>query len=507
MGDIVRSFVLFLLLIVVSGIVHGQTYTPNDMFKAAHVDQTTQVPPEKRVVVRYLDFHAYPDNERDQAIRAMKFALNSTSLKTNFVTPVMIHNNTIMRIDLEDLGWDKKSRQDKLTILEKFGVKFDLDNTEKKRIFLDIWETFVLADKFFAVSTPDAKGNVQRGWLDPIIEAEARNISYSSKFILRADWLISRLLLEKQFGGFYSDLLFFPAKEADLYKAFGANIDFVDSNNQLRQGGAVLKSIVALNNRELQLIPSYFGFDEKFIWRTFDINKAGEENKSVIQAFGGTVKHDGREIIGSLPNGLHWYYLADAAGNQVAEVPPDIAQDKRQGPINVRERRVINAYKCISCHGEANGTYPFQDVVLKAIKNPDIALTVISKDKDKALAIKQVLEEYYNSKLGKTIVRQQESYSARVKECNGLESSENSEALVDFIERYIYETVGPQQAANEMGVTLDEAKLYWKNSGNAVASFLLTGEEVPRADWENAFRDVMRSIVYPWENANVKVVK
>lgn len=502
-----RTFTLFLLLALTGGLVQGQTFTPNDMYVAASIDQTTNVPPEKHVVVRYLDFHVYPDSERESAIKSMTFALNSTSLKTNFFTPVMLNNKTLMRIDLKELGWDKSSRADKLAILEKFGVKFKLDNAEKKRIFLDVWETFAQADKFFAVTTPDAKGYIHRGWLDPVLEDRVRTISQSSKLVLRADWLLPRLLLEKKFGGFYSDLLMFPATEGDLYKSFGTNVDFVDSNNQLKQGGAVLRSIVALNNRELQLIPSYFGFDEKFIWRTFDFNQVGKAETSVIQSFGGTAKHNGREIIGSLPNGLHWYYLADAVGNQVADVPPDIAQDKRQGPINVRERRVINAYKCISCHGEASGTYPFQDVVLKAIKNPNIALTVINKDKDKAEATKELLEEYYNSKLGKAVARQQESYSARVKDCNGMTSSENSQVLVDYIETYTYENVSQQQAANEMGVNLDVAKEYWKNSGNGVASFLLSGEEVPRADWESAFSDVMQSIVYPWETAHVKVVK
>lgn len=474
------------------------------MFKAAAQDLTTRVPPEKRIVTRYLDFHAYSADELETAIKAMVFALNSTSLKTNLVAPVMFHDKLLMRIDLTDLGWDQASRLTKFATLEKFNVQFKFASEEKKRVFIDVWESFVQADKFFAVTYTNPKGDTLRGWLDPEIEVAARNLTQSSKFLLRADWLLPRLLLEKKFGGFYSDLLFFPTKEEDLYKAFGTNIAFVDANNQLKQGGAVLSSIVALNNRELQLIPSYFGFDEKFIWRTFDFNQSGKENKSVIQSFGGTVKHDGREIIGSLPNGLHWYYLADAEGNQVADVPPDIAQDKRQGPINVRERRVINAYKCISCHGEANGTFPFQDVVLKAIKNPDIALTIISKDKDKANDIKQLLEEYYNSKLGKTIARQQDSYVSRVKECNGLSSSENSDALVDLIEAYTYDNVTPQKAALEMGVTLDVAKEYWKNSGNAVASFLYAGEPVPRNDWENAFADTMRAVVYPWESVKVK---
>lgn len=501
-----RSLVLCLYLFIVCGLVMAQeapvtTLTPNDMFKAAAKDLTERVAPEKRLVTRYLDIHAVPDDEKEAFIKRLVFAINSTSLRTEFYNPILLNNNTLMRLDLEDLGWDKKSRQDKLNILERFGVKFEFKDETAKALFVDIWERFTQFDKFFRVTATDAKGNVSRGWLDPVIEAATRQVTFSRSFILHGDWLLPRLLLERKFGGFYSDILFFPPKEQDLYKAFGVNTDFIDANNQLKQGGAVLRSIVALNNRELQLIPSPFGFDEKFIWRTFDINKAGDADKSVIQTFAGTMKHDGREIIGSLPNGLHWYYLADGQGTQVADVPPDIAQDRRQGPLNIRERRVLNAYKCISCHGEAKGTYPFQDVVLKAIKNPEIALTIISKNPEQASVTKQALEEYYNSKLGRTIARQQQSYQERVKECNGLDSAENSEVLVNYVEDYIYDNVSPERAAREMGVDINTARSMWKLAGNPIAAFLLSGEEVSRTDWENAFGDVMRSVVpYPWEN-------
>jgi hypothetical protein len=502
----VRSLVLCFVMLLMGGLAQGQnlTYTPDDVYKVGIKDLTTRVPPEKRPYVRYLDFHVFSDvpaqgerySDRDVAINAMVFELNSTTFKTDFVRPVMIANRTLMRIDLQDLKWDKVYRAERIAKLAKIGVKFaDAEKPE----FIDIWESFARADVFFAIDYTDKYGKFLRGWLDPVVEAEARNLTHSSKFILRADWLIPRLLVERKFRGFYSDIMLFPNKEADLYKAMGADFDFF-GDNLLKSGGAILgNSIVAQNNRELQLVPGAFGYDERFIWLTFDFNETGKENKSVIHSLAGTAKHDGREIIGSLPNGLHWYYLSAGDGNQVADVPPDIAQDKRQGPLAIRDRRVINAYKCISCHGEANGTYPFKDVIFQSMQNEKMAAFVVSKDKDKAALTKEALEEYYNSRLGKAIARQQKSYVERVKACNGLESPENSEQLVLLIESYTFDAVSPERAAAEMGVPLSTAKVYWKRAGNPIATFLYGGESVPRGDWEAAFADVMRAIPNPWE--------
>jgi len=478
--------------------IAGQT--PDDVYKQAALDLAEKVSPGKRRVTRYLSLHAVPENQRAEFTRILTFALNSTSFRGQFAKPLPIAGTPLLRIDLEALGWDRDSRIARRSRLEQSGVKFAFKDVAAENKFLDPWEEFAAADVYFKVTQVTA-GIPSRGWIDPVVEEVTRKLSNSSNLLLRADWLLPKLLTEKEQGGYYSALLMFPPNETDLYKLFGVDIAFVDRENQLKQGGAVLESVVALHNRELQQIPSLFGYDERFIWRTFDFAVDDVGDKSVLESFAGTVKHDGREIIGSLPNGLHWYYLADAVGKQVAVVPQAIALDMRTDNFGaIKDRNVINAYKCISCHGPVSGTYPFDDVVGKAIVTPEIALAVIAKDKKKVADRQQAIEEYYLSDLGKKISRQQESYGARVKACNGVEPGPNSEQLISWIDRYVWGLVSLEQAAREMGRDVPAAVGILRASGNPQLIVLSAGQPIRRAAFEKAWVDAMRAVVYPWES-------
>lgn len=479
--------------------------TPDALYKTAALDLAERTSPDKRRVTRYLSLHAVPENQRAEFTRILTFALNSASFRGQFAKPLPVDGTPLLRVDLESLGWDRDSRIARRARLVQSGVTFAFKDAVAENQFLDPWEAFAVADPYWKVTQVDAKGYPSRGWLDPVVEEATRKLSNSANLLLRADWLLPKLLTEKEQGGFYSALLMFPADETSLYKLFGIDIALVDRENQLKQGGAVLESVVALHNRELQQIPSLFGYDERFIWRTFDFAVDDVGNKSVLEAFAGTVKHDGREIIGSLPNGLHWYYLADAAGKQVAVVPQAIALDMRTDNFGaIKDRNVINAYKCISCHGPVSGTYPFDDVVGKAIVTPEIALAVIAKDKKKVADRKQAIEEYYLSDLGKKIARQQESYGERVKACNGVEPGPNSEQLVAWIDRYIWGLVNLEQASREMGYDQAAAVDILRKSGNPQLIVLSAGQPIRRAAFEKAWADAMRAIVYPWESSKAK---
>jgi hypothetical protein len=119
-----------------------------------------------------------------------------------------------------------------------------------------------------------------------------------------------------------------PPTEKDLYKRF-TDLKTIDREN-LKRGAVTVESIVALGNvREVQEIPGLFGYDVRFVWRTFDFihdAEAPRPPQDPYETLGGTARHDGREIIGTLPNGLHWYYLCDGGtgkddGKQVNVVP------------------------------------------------------------------------------------------------------------------------------------------------------------------------------------------
>jgi hypothetical protein len=110
-------------------------------------------------------------------------------------------------------------------------------------------------------------------------------------------------------------------------------------------------------------LPSPFGLDERFLWRSLDMDSdVGEQ--SVLENYLGTVKFKGGEHIWSLRNGLHAYFIMNDQRQQVAEVPVSIAQDHE----NPHDARVIVPYKCVSCHMPKGGIRHFDDVISRITK-------------------------------------------------------------------------------------------------------------------------------------------
>jgi hypothetical protein len=489
--------------------------TPDGVYKLAALDLAERVPPEKRRVTRYLSLHAVPPAERPKFLQSLVFALNSTSFRSQLAKPLVLGDDRLLvRVDLEALGWDRESRAARRARLKLSGVDFKLSG-EAERLFDDVWESFVAKDPYWKVSQEQG-GKFVRGWLDPVVEEATRNLGQSASFILSAQWLLPRLLVEEAQGGFYSTLLMFPPDEADFYKGFGIDIKLVDRDPQLKVGGAVLQSVVALHNRELQLIPNPYGYDVKFFWRTFDVLNDAERRKNVLETYGGQIQHDGRETIFSLPNGLHGYQLYDAKGKQVSVVPQAIALDMRRDAPN-RDRNVLNAIACISCHGPVAGTQPFVDVVRASVLDPAVKLIAESNDKRKLADFTASLEDYYRlaekGGIERDVVMQQESYARRVEAINDLDPGTNSERLVGWYDRYVWDLVTPEQAAREMGLAPERARAVWKAyarpkpgpvAGDRLVSqlaVLSAGHPIRRAAWERAFADAMRSQVHPWEKS------
>jgi hypothetical protein len=297
--------------------------TPDAAFAAALDDLLARVPPARRYHTRYLSLAAVPAADRPDFIKAITFTLNSLSFRTTLYKPLEIPGG-LLRIDLTGLEWDREARARRLNLLEKQGVKFP----DRKKLE-DVWELIAAADPYYFANQDQGKGQLFRGWIDPLAEQKLREVSYSSKAVLRADWLLAKLWVEKKFGGFYSRVLLLPATENELYKVLAVDIARVDSEVKLKRGAAVVDSdAVARFNREVQLVPGAFG-EVPFVWRTLDFSNEDSDDRDVTRTFAGKAKHDGREIIFSLPNGLHGYYLADGKGNQAAVVPQDIALDRR----------------------------------------------------------------------------------------------------------------------------------------------------------------------------------
>lgn len=466
--------------------------TPNDVHRLALADLVEIAKVDSRAAqrTRYLDVHTIDAGYRARFIQALAFALNSTSWRSTIFRPAVV-GESLVRIDLDGLGWDRHTRDIRLAQLEKPGVRFA--NKDRLR---DPWELIAAKVPHFRACT-----SYRRGWIDPRDDLAARTLSQSSLFIARADWLLPRLMMEKENDGFYSDLLLLPDSESDLYKLLSIDIGRFDSEDGFRRGTFLVNgrdSYVALHNRELQHIRSPVGQDVGYLWRTFDVARDDDQRKRVLNAFTGSLALDGREIIFTLPNGLQGYRLSNNKGNRVSEVPSNIAQDKRTSPQ--RERRVLNSYKCVDCHGRQDGIVDPQDQARDLmVRIADLGLIVNDYDLRKSAERKRSIEEYYLAEMGPLVDGQRASYARVLQRVNGLSGSENAEALVRGVEDYLYNEVTLDRASVELGAPKPEAvrrlsRIYGE------AAVLAVDRPIPRSAWDQIFGDVMLSERYPWDH-------
>lgn len=264
----------------------GQLATPDAVTRLAFLDVHDATPAEDRRYTRYLSVHAAPSGDRPVLRKVVTYAANATSFRSGFGTPKPV-GDLLLKLDLRDYGWDYPARSKRLRELERRGADFRFKDVEARRLFLDPWEALGRLDPYFEANHYDAAGHLVIGWIDPAVTNAIRQETYSRKPVLRADWVIGKLLTEKSFGGIYADLLMHPPREADGYKALLIDIEAANRDNQLRQGGAVLASTVALNNRELRLTYNPYPLGGGYYWETDDFNSDERGDKSVLERFAG----------------------------------------------------------------------------------------------------------------------------------------------------------------------------------------------------------------------------
>lgn len=452
---------------------------PSELYDAVLAD-LEHVPYNHRQDVRYLARWPATAEQLVEQESALLFWLASLNNRRTNPPLTVTEDGLLYRLQLSEYGWEPAA-----------------------------WEALIELDPYFRVTVIDQQYVLRRGWLDPVVEAAVREATHSRQAVCRADFFLARTSLEVNGTGFekgvYSKFKRFPGTEDELFKAVGVDRQFLDKNFLVR-GGAVLESIVALHNRELQLLPSLWGKDEAFVWRSLDAaSSAGATN--VLERFLGSINPDGREYIGTNLNGMHWYYLTNKDGKQVAAVPQNIAQDKAS-PHDVT---VFSPWKCVSCHTPQHGIRHFGDVVSQLATHPKTGLAVITKydkhqelkaaDAQKAREMQRILEDYYLSDLGRTITRHQESYRAAVEEACGLQPTDAAKAYLDCVQRYLYARVSHAQAARELGIAEVEIDAYLKTVPNANLVILRAGQTVAREVFEGAYAAGMQSHVNSWERS------
>jgi len=324
--------------------------TDEQMIQAMALD-LAEVPEARRENQRYLTlWHLKNAGDEEEALDVYRMAitklLNGLSRKADPVIPVFVDDaKVILRFDLTDLGW-APSLWDKIARANPYLLNFDTAMHDSLMTNAGTEMPFVRADWFaFVASQP------------PL----------------------------------YHDLLGLPDTKQELEKLLGidvvANIESLDvARAGFRHSG------VSTNNRLLERHDMATGS----YWESYDF--AGNADRQDFfnfplgpqSAFGDMGKEhgfkaDGGEIIFTLPNGFHAYYLATADGEQLDKGPTIIVRDDSR-----RDAAVTNGISCMGCHDRGIKYNPHRPAEAHD-EIRDVVLANISVDKE----VRETVEEIY----------------------------------------------------------------------------------------------------------------
>lgn len=250
--------------------------------------------------------------------------------------------------------------------------------------------------------------------------------------IIRADWLAA----EGMRPPLYHDLLRLPKTQQVLEHQLRVTVaENLQRGETLRYG--LNPSGVSQANRliERHLTGAYKGY----YWLSYDFrrqdrNRVDDRQLLVKNPLGPSTfpaggqplldgqlafKHAGGEVVFSLPNGLHGYYVADVLGNRLDDAAPvDIVFDEAKITGRVE---ISNGLSCIRCHDQG---------IKPAAKSHDVIFAVMNGFSGEALDLLRRLHP------GDAFVKQQldadtTRYLTALKEANATPPGFNAAKLPD----------------------------------------------------------------------------
>jgi WD40 repeat protein len=280
-------------------------YIANEQIVRAIESDIAQQAERSRRFMRYFTLtHLYNAGVSEEELQTYRNAftklINSLSWNTDLLTPRPIDTErTVMAIDIRELHWN-----------------------------VEMWQSIEAANPYFLkLTTPSAIA---------CAEAAQTEMPY-----IRIDWFV----FAASKPPLYHVLLNLPDTDAGLEDLLRVKVQAnIDQEQAIR--AAFNRSGVSQNNRLIEWHKSPYGS----YWKSYDFGgSSGKQNLFQYpmgpHGKGETFKHDGGEIIFSLPNGLQGYLLVDGEGSRIDQGPTNIVSDPKRP-----DKTVTNGVSCMSCH-------------------------------------------------------------------------------------------------------------------------------------------------------------
>jgi Domain of unknown function (DUF4384) len=349
---------------------------------------------------------------------------------------------TILRINIDDLGWSAAD-----------------------------WETILTV---YPYATRPA---------DSVLNSAIEGLTRTRLAYVRADWFAftaSRPPL-------YNKLLSLPATFQELERQLGVDA-IKDIDNFTAKRAGFQNSGVSENNRLIERHPSPSGY----FWTSYDFG-SNEGVKSLFEhplVHGETdgFQQDGGETIFSLPNGYQGYFLNNAKGQALDKGATNIVRDANRA-ADKRDPSVVNGISCMGCHvfGMQPATDEIRSYVLggrgafsKSVRDAVAALYPAAADTSAVIAGDEATFKNAMTRAGIT----------------SLVDSSGTEIIYALSNQYEH-PLTLQVAAGEFGISVDEFKQSLIDSAvgpNKLLINLLLQGKVPRDRFEKNFIELSRQI-------------
>lgn len=265
---------------------------------------------------------------------AVSKLINSLSSNPRITAPALIgQDGLVMRIDLRDYGWTHQHHWLALLHLNAEGKEPESSYP-------------------FGLSIGGEEAA-------KVYELTGCDLPY-----LRADWFVFHAARPPLYHQLVTlpDFQGIPTRLEVLERLMGVDLRGDFERDRLWRA-AFKKSGVSDHNRMVERHDAKYGY----YWPSYD--SAGDADRQNFFRFPigpefpgqenrGAFKHDGGEMIFSLPNGLQGYMLATSAGDRISVGPLSIVDDPQQFAGSYE---VVNGISCMGCHKQ--GMIPFTDTL------------------------------------------------------------------------------------------------------------------------------------------------
>lgn len=257
-----------------------------------------------RKFLRYFTMAHLPaagvtEAELENHRHALTKLLNCLSWARKIMKPIPIDDKkTIFRIDLRDYRWNDK-----------------------------VWNALIEAYPYTGLDT---------------IEKEMKYCAETTETempLMRIDWFLANASK----APLYYDLLQLPMIESELEKQL--QLEITENIKQERVHRAGFNNSTISNNS--RLIERHDSSNGAF-WKTYDFDGTAGNNNLMEYPLGpgeGGFNHAASEVIFTLPNGLHGYYIVDTGGKRMDKADAHIISDIKQP-----DRTVVAGISCMACH-------------------------------------------------------------------------------------------------------------------------------------------------------------